>query len=113
MHNQPTIAELRAALEASYRSMTPQEHFQRMVRNGLIDSQGELTSFSVEMPTRNPAHGDRRQTPLNPTESIEPEYRCGAFCECRAEYSTVGCRATDSRENAGTRFLLCSKVPRP
>ena len=45
MHNQPTIAEMRAALEASYRSMTPQEHFQRMVRNGLIDSQGELTKL--------------------------------------------------------------------
>jgi len=34
MHNQPIIAEMRAALEASYRSMTPQEHFQRMIRKG-------------------------------------------------------------------------------
>lgn len=45
MHNQPIIAEMRAALEASYRSMTPQEHFQRMIRNGLIDSQGALTKL--------------------------------------------------------------------
>ena len=42
MHKQPTIAEMRAALEASYRSMSPQEHFQRMV---LIDSQGQLTKL--------------------------------------------------------------------
>jgi hypothetical protein len=45
MHKQPTIAEMRAALEASYRSMTPQEHFQRMVRNGLINSEGQLTKL--------------------------------------------------------------------
>lgn len=45
MHKQPTIAEMRAALEASYRSLTPQEHFERMVRNGLINSQGELTKL--------------------------------------------------------------------
>jgi hypothetical protein len=45
VRNQPTIAEMHAALEASYRSMTPQEHFQRMVRNGLIDSQGQLTKL--------------------------------------------------------------------
>ncbi len=45
MEKQPTIGEMRAALEASYRSMTPQEHFQRMVRNGLIDSQGQLTKL--------------------------------------------------------------------
>ncbi len=45
MNKQPMIGEMRAALEASYRSMTPHEHFQRMVRNGLIDSQGQLTKL--------------------------------------------------------------------
>lgn len=43
--SQPTIQELREALKASYHSMTPQEHFQRMVRNGLIDSAGRLTKL--------------------------------------------------------------------
>lgn len=41
----PTIQKLRAALEASYRSRTPEEHFQRMVRNGLINCQGQLTTL--------------------------------------------------------------------
>ncbi len=45
MHKQPTIAEMRAALKASAGSMTPKEHFERMIRNGLINSQGQLTKL--------------------------------------------------------------------
>ncbi len=45
MHKQPTIAEMRAALKASAGSMTPIEHFRRMIRNGLINSKGELTKL--------------------------------------------------------------------
>jgi hypothetical protein len=43
LHRQPTIAEMRAALEASAREMTPLEHFERMVRDGLINRKGQLT----------------------------------------------------------------------
>ena len=43
LHKQATIEEMRAALEASARSMTPKEHFQRMIRSGLLNSKGQLT----------------------------------------------------------------------
>lgn len=41
MHQQPTIAELRAALEAT--KLPPKEDFARMVRDGLINARGQLT----------------------------------------------------------------------
>jgi hypothetical protein len=40
---QPTIEEMRAALEAT--RLPPKEHFARMVADGLIDAQGQLTKF--------------------------------------------------------------------
>ena len=43
MNKQPTIEELRAAFEAS--RLPPKEDFERMVRNGLINSEGELTRW--------------------------------------------------------------------
>jgi hypothetical protein len=39
--NQPTIEEMRAALEAT--KLPPKENFARMVAIGLINSQGQLT----------------------------------------------------------------------
>ena len=64
---QHTIEELRAALEASYRSMTPREHFQRMIDNGLINSQGQLTKLfggdaEIEPWARRPAPGAPRES---------------------------------------------------
>lgn len=41
--NQPTLEELRAALEAT--RLPPKEHFARMVADGLINSDGELTKL--------------------------------------------------------------------
>lgn len=43
MPGQPTISEMSAALSASTNSMTPVQHFERMVRNGIINSRGEVT----------------------------------------------------------------------
>ncbi len=64
MHKQPTIAEMRAALKASAGSMTPIEHFERMVQSGLINSQGKLTKlFGGEA---DPEFGARRpKAPIN------------------------------------------------
>jgi hypothetical protein len=45
MEKQPTIAEMRRAIEASTRSMTPLEHFRRMVASGLINARGEVTKL--------------------------------------------------------------------
>jgi hypothetical protein len=39
--NQPTIEEMLAALEAT--KLPPKEHFARMVADGLINSEGQLT----------------------------------------------------------------------
>lgn len=41
--NQPTIEEMRAALEAT--RLSPKEHFARMVADGLINSEGQLTKL--------------------------------------------------------------------
>jgi hypothetical protein len=41
LHRQPTIEEMRAALEAT--RLPPKENFARMVRNGLINAKGQLT----------------------------------------------------------------------
>lgn len=43
MEKQPTIAEMRKALEASTSAMTPIEHFRRMVESGVINAHGEVT----------------------------------------------------------------------
>jgi hypothetical protein len=43
MKKQPTIAEMRKALEASTSAMTPIEHFRRMVASGVINARGEVT----------------------------------------------------------------------
>lgn len=43
MEKQPTIAEMRKALEASTRALTPLEHFRRMVDSGVINARGEVT----------------------------------------------------------------------
>ena len=43
MEKQPTIAEMRKALEASTNAMTPLEHFRRMVASGVINARGEVT----------------------------------------------------------------------
>ena len=40
---QPTIEEMRAALEAT--RLPPNEHFARMVADGLINAQGQLTKL--------------------------------------------------------------------
>lgn len=39
--NQPTLEELLAALEAT--ELPPKEHFARMVADGLINAEGQLT----------------------------------------------------------------------
>lgn len=41
--NQPTIEEMRAALEAT--KLPPKEHFARMVAYGLINLEGKLTKL--------------------------------------------------------------------
>lgn len=41
--NQPTIEEMRAALEAT--KLPPKENFERMVAIGLINSEGRLTKL--------------------------------------------------------------------
>jgi hypothetical protein len=41
MHEQPTITEMQAAMEAT--RLPPREGFARMVRDGLINARGELT----------------------------------------------------------------------
>lgn len=41
--NQPTVDEMRAALEAT--KLPPKEHFARMVADGLINSEGQLTKW--------------------------------------------------------------------
>ena len=41
--NQPTIEEMQAALEAT--KLPPKEHFARMVADGLINSEGQLTKL--------------------------------------------------------------------
>ena len=41
--NQPTVEQLRSALEAS--RLPPKEHFARMVQDGLINAQGQLTKL--------------------------------------------------------------------
>ncbi len=43
MHEQPTIAEMQAALEAT--KLPPKEGFERMIRDGLINAQGQLTKL--------------------------------------------------------------------
>lgn len=43
LHRQPTIEEMRAALEAT--KLPPKENFARMVRHGLINSKGQLTKL--------------------------------------------------------------------
>jgi hypothetical protein len=43
MMRQPTIEEMRAALEAT--RLPPKEHFARMVADGLINAQGQLTKL--------------------------------------------------------------------
>ncbi|HVA49117.1 MAG TPA: hypothetical protein VNH11_22330 [Pirellulales bacterium] len=41
--NQPTIEQMRAALEAA--KLPPKENFERMVAIGLINSEGQLTKL--------------------------------------------------------------------
>ena len=41
LHRQPTIEEMRAALEASDLEMTPLEHFERIVHDGLVNRKGQ------------------------------------------------------------------------
>ena len=41
--NQPTIEQMRAALEAT--RLPPKEHFARMVADGLINAEGQLTKL--------------------------------------------------------------------
>lgn len=41
IHQQPTMADMKAALDAT--RLPPREHFARMVHNGLIDAAGKLT----------------------------------------------------------------------
>lgn len=43
LHRQPTIEELRAALEAT--RLPPEEGFARMVAWGLVNSKGQLTKL--------------------------------------------------------------------
>lgn len=43
IHRQPTIAEMWAAFEAS--RLPPEEDFERMVRNGLINREGRVTKL--------------------------------------------------------------------
>lgn len=43
MRTQPTLAQMREALAASVGRMTPREHFNRMVNDGIINSNGEVT----------------------------------------------------------------------
>jgi hypothetical protein len=43
LHRQPTIEEMRAALEAT--RLPPKEHFARMVQDGLINAKGQLTKL--------------------------------------------------------------------
>lgn len=66
MQKQPTIAEMRAALEAT--KLPPKEHFARMVRNGLINARGQLTKLfggdadpepGAQRPTAANANGER------------------------------------------------------
>lgn len=45
MNRQYTYEEMRQALQASYDSMTPLEHFERMIRNGIINRNGEVTKL--------------------------------------------------------------------
>lgn len=44
LHRQPTYEEMAAALEASRRE--PDAMFERMIRNGIINRQGEVTRLS-------------------------------------------------------------------
>ncbi len=66
MNKQPTISEMRAALEAT--KLPPKEGFERMVRDGLINDQGELTKLyggnadpekGAIRPTANGSNGQR------------------------------------------------------
>ena len=41
LHKQPTIEEMRAALEAT--RLPPKEHFAQMVRDGIINRKGQVT----------------------------------------------------------------------
>jgi hypothetical protein len=41
LHRQPTVEEMRAALEAT--RLPPKEYFARMVRNGIINAKGQVT----------------------------------------------------------------------
>lgn len=43
LHRQPTIDEMRAAMEAT--ELPPKDGFARMVSWGLIDSEGQLTKL--------------------------------------------------------------------
>lgn len=45
LHKQPTIGEVREAFETSSKSMSPLEHFDRMVKTGIINSRGEVTKL--------------------------------------------------------------------
>ena len=43
LHRQPTIEEMRAALEAT--KLPPKEGFARMVRDGIINARGQVTKL--------------------------------------------------------------------
>ncbi len=45
MSRQYTYEEVRKALQESIDSMTPREHFERMVQTGIINRKGEVTKL--------------------------------------------------------------------
>lgn len=64
LHRQPTIEEMQAALEST--RLPPKENFARMIRHGLIDSEGHLTKLfggdaepepGAERPTERSSNG--------------------------------------------------------
>lgn len=65
LHRQPTIEEVRAALEAT--RLPPGEGFDRMVRDGIINKEGKLTRLVGG--EAEPEPGAKRPFPIDDFES--------------------------------------------